>query len=341
MSVARMLLLTCLLAWAPTPRAQDDARESLESSAVLGPVTAKLRLRPAAPRMGDVLELELEVRAPAGVELLMPEFGAALDRFPIVDFAVADEAAPDGSRMARQTYRLDTTRSGAQRIAPLAVEFVDRRSGERAAPEGADAYELLTEAIDFEVASVLLPGEPDTLKPAKAELGPRGGAVESLGWGLLVGLAALGGYWLWRRFGSRRVGLLRRSAYDVARTELDALLAVGRPSRDRMDPFFVSLSSIVRRYVESRFQLRSPELTTEEFLESMSDSPDLAREHQELLREFLRRADLVKFARQLPDDAGVDASIAAAERLLSETREREAPTQGDPGVAPAPEAARA
>jgi hypothetical protein len=97
-----------------------------------------------------------------------------------------------------------------------------------------------------------------------------------------------------------------------------------RPSptaAEELDAFFVELSDIVRHYLEDRFELRSPELTTEEFLEQMSDSPDLTLEHQRLLRGFLRRADLVKFAQHVPSKEDIQDSVGAAERFLDETRE--------------------
>ncbi|MEK6237161.1 MAG: hypothetical protein N2C14_20830, partial [Planctomycetales bacterium] len=86
-------------------------------------------------------------------------------------------------------------------------------------------------------------------------------------------------------------------------------------------PFFVDLSAIGRQYSEDRYESRAPELTTEEFLESVSGSPDLSADHQRLLRDFLRQADLVKFAQARPSAADVEESISAAGRFLEETRE--------------------
>ena len=108
----------------------------------------------------------------------------------------------------------------------------------------------------------------------------------------------------------------------VAAMLLDALLYAGRPGADRpsVDTFYVKLSTIVRSYLENRFALRSPELTTEEFLGEMGRSPDLARSHQRLLREFLQHADLVKFAAHLPSGDDIGAQIRAAENFLEETR---------------------
>ena len=66
--------------------------------------------------------------------------------------------------------------------------------------------------------------------------------------------------------------------------------------------------------------MRSPELTTEEFLELMVGSPDLGRGHQTLLRELLGRADLVKFARFVPEAHAVEESVASLRTFLDETR---------------------
>ena len=102
---------------------------------------------------------------------------------------------------------------------------------------------------------------------------------------------------------------------------VDFRTGVVRPGAETMDAFYVQLSLIVRRYLENRFSLRSPELTTEEFLNEMGRSPDLARSHQQLLRDFLVQADLVKFAGHRPEAEVVAESIAAAERFLEDTRD--------------------
>jgi hypothetical protein len=132
-----------------------------------------------------------------------------------------------------------------------------------------------------------------------------------------VGASAVFGVRAWVYWRSRS---LRRSAYDIAKADLDALLMAPRPGERDMDAFFVQLSGIVRRYLENRFGLRSPELTTEEFVEELADSPDMVRSHQRLLREFLNRADLVKFAHLVPDPADVELSLESARSFLEATR---------------------
>ncbi len=296
--------------------------EAVEASTESGPVLARITVSPDAPRIGDLLTLELEVVAEPGVELLMPEFGDALDRYTIVDFAPAESVDDAGRTVSRQRYTLQATRSGVQSIPPLLVEFVDRRPGRTPAPEDADAYELLTERLEFEVETVLPSDEALDLRPVLGELGPLERARRSWPWVLAAVLvAAAAAPFAWRALLARSASSRRRSAYEVACTELDALLYGPRPSGDAIDAFYVALSGIVRRYLESRFGLRSPEQTTDEFLDDLARSPDLRRPHQELLGDFLRGADLVKFAHHLPDASGVEASIQLAQRFLEETRE--------------------
>jgi hypothetical protein len=301
-----------------------QATEPLTSNVKAGPVSATLRLTPREPMVGDLLQLELEVVAEPEVELLMPEFGDALDRFAIVEFAPSEALDDAGRTVARQRYTLQARRSGAQSIPPLRLEFVDHRAGQPPAPEGEDAYELLTERLGFQVEGVLAEDAPLELRPHLTQLGPLEVSPAPRWPWILAGVIAVGAVapFAAKTLLAWRAGRRRRSAYDVARAELDALLVKPRPDdAASMDAFFVALSGIVRRYVEDRFALRSPELTTEEFLEALADSPELLRGHRQLLQRFLRRADLVKFAHAIPTPADVEESIDATQRFLDRTRE--------------------
>jgi hypothetical protein len=299
------------------------ADEPLETAAESGPVEAIVRLSPSEPMIGDPLILELEVRARPDVELLMPEFGEALDRFAILDFTRSETADDEGGTVSHQRYTLAAPHSGSLTIPQLLVEFVDRRPGRDPAPEGEDAYELLTGALAFEVSSALADGAPLEFRASLGELGPlvipgRYRWIWILTAIVAVAVAAVCGVRIWAAWRSR---MRRRSAYDIAKGDLDALIMAPRPNERQMDDFFVRLSGIIRRYLEDRFGLRSPELTTEEFLDELAKSPDLVRGHQRLLREFLNRADLVKFAHLVPDPSDVELSLDNARRFLETTRD--------------------
>jgi hypothetical protein len=319
--VAGRLAVLCLVAVVAAGVARGD--DAIERRSVAGPVEVTLRLEPAKPVIGDTLTLTITALAAKDVELLMPEFGEALDRFAIVDFAPRESLDDQGRTVAIQKYRLQPEASGKQSIPPILIEYVDRRPGQRPAPDGYDAYELLTEPIEFEVRSVLPKDTTADLRPPLGKLQPRQPPPPSR-WPWVIGglvLLAAASPLAFKAFLAWRRRARRRSAYEIAHVRLQRLLARPRPMGEQVGAFYVELSGIVRRYLEDRFELRAPELTTEEFLASVGQSRALSRNHQGLLRGFLRQADLVKFAGVQPTRDDIERSIATAQQFLEETRE--------------------
>jgi hypothetical protein len=304
------------------PEAATEAPKFVEKTSERGPVQARVRLEPAAPVIGDTVSLTVEVTAEDGIDLMMPEFGQSLDRFSVREFVPKEQVDATGRTVSTQRYVLEPPLSGPQAVPPLLIEFVDRRPGQRPAPEGEETYELLTERIPFEVASVVPEGASKELRPVREHLAPlrEPGAL----WPWLVALAllaAIAAPLAYRSWMSARAEGRRRSAYDVARARLDTLSSRQRPADEHeIDAFFVELSALIRRYLEDRFELRAPELTTEEFLQAASASPDLDEAHQAFLRSFLRRADEVKFGRLIPPPEDIEAALSSASRFLDETR---------------------
>ena len=324
-----LLLLAVLLGACAEPAGEhadpaapdaDDA-ETLSAQSRAGPVVATVSLTPATPRLGDSLVLTLDVAADAGVTVEMPVFGDALGRFGIVDYTPRREPTADGGVVLTQRYTLQSPMSGHQRIPRLRVEYVDERDGQ----EDAKVRELLTDELAFSVASVLPEGEAAAggLRPARAPLAELEGPWLERYWPwLAAGVVLLGGagagFVVWLRRSEERA---RLTAYDRAMARLDRLRRTGFPDAGAVDGWYVELSDIVRRYIEERFALRAPELTTEEFLLEAGSSADLKRSHRDLLSDFLARCDRVKFARYSPEEEESRDALGVAERFLSETRE--------------------
>lgn len=295
--------------------AREDAPLAVETRE--GPVSASLTLSPSAPRLGDPLVLTLVVTAKAGVNVEMPAFGEALGRFAIIDFTPREEVSNDGV-VLRQRYTLQAPMSGRHRIPRLRVEFLD----ERDADADRKAKELLTDELAFVVASVLPEGQPlAELRPARASLEELQGPWLQRNWhwlvlGLVVAIGLVVGVVVWLRRAEERA---RLTAFDRAVARLERLAQRGLPSADAADAWYVELSDIVRRYIEERFALRAPELTTEEFLVEAGRSAELTAAHGELLSAFLATCDRVKFARYSPGEEESQQALDEARRFLDET----------------------
>lgn len=296
----------------------------------VGPVKATVTLSPSEPVIGDEIELQIVVATVKDIEVLMPEFGEALERYSILDFVPQQQIDASGKTVLTQKYTLQPFLSGEQSIPPILIEFIDHRPGSQPSPDDFDAYELLTERIDFSVQSVVPDSASDELRPPLGELELPTTMSGRTKWfilaGVLLGVATIIAALL---FASRlRTGILKRNAYEIAKQKLDRLL------RDRnsdsptlsIEQFYIEISALVRQYLENRFEVRAPELTTDEFLQLAAAESELSAEHQQLLGEFLSQADLVKFAGGFTaggrvNDHDVQRTCALASRFLEETRE--------------------
>ena len=105
----------------------------------------------------------------------------------------------------------------------------------------------------------------------------------------------------------------------LALEALRRLSEKGFLERNESDPFYVELSAILREYLEGRFRLNAPEQTTEEIVEGLSRSPELTGRQRNVLLEFLRRADLVKFAKGSAEREAMQEAFDVAKRFVQET----------------------
>ena len=101
---------------------------------------------------------------------------------------------------------------------------------------------------------------------------------------------------------------------------LQRLRGAPRTTSAQVDAFYVEVSSVLRVYLEERFGLRAPELTTEEFLLGLESGDQLARGHRAELERFLMQCDLVKFAAVVPGENEHLATFALAEAFVESTR---------------------
>ncbi len=318
-----------------SPKKDDGVKEGteyVEHTSENGPVKATVKVVPAKPLLGDPITLTLKVEAEPGVTVNMPQFGEALGRWSIVRFTPRKETTQSGGTVTTQTYVLDAPMSGKQRVPPLRVEYLDERPGQAGGDAGvAGVRDLETEEVAVDVQPVLADSELDQkLRPARGTLEIRpprsplfwpfavGGGVLVLG-GLIIGLI------VWRRRHRRPAAI---DPYLVATMRLTKLETLGVPEGAGVDAWYVELSAVIREYVEHRYAIRAPELTSEEFLRVARDRQIISPEHRVMLGQFLDACDRVKFAGHRPEAAESADALAHARRFVEETRPRpEAPAE--------------
>jgi hypothetical protein len=110
-------------------------------------------------------------------------------------------------------------------------------------------------------------------------------------------------------------------AHEIAYEALKSLMRKDYLTTGKVQEHYFELSNIVRHYIENRFQLKAPEMTTEEFLLTLKESEVLDSGQKSLVKDFLSHCDMVKFAKYLPEKNEIDSSYTSAKNLVDQTKE--------------------
>lgn len=248
---------------------------------------------PVKVAVGDPIELRIEMTYGEGEKFELPPAAEKLGELTVLSF---ERGAPvkreDGSIVERAVYKL----AGYQ-LGKLTVPVIEVK---RVAPDPPEIFK--TEAAEVEIVSLLTGNEQD-IEDIKAPMS----IPYEVPW-LLVGIAATAlvltalAIWFWRR--RRRLASLPAgsipeapllSPEDEAVEGLKRLEAAGYLQRGETKPYCVGLSDILKRYISRRHGVPVEERTTSEIIDSSADV--MPAEVFSLLRSFLERADMVKFAK--------------------------------------------
>lgn len=283
-----------------------------------GPVTVRLRVDRESMTLSQLLSLELQSRAPQGNEVSFPDLAETLDKFAVWQSGELSEKLGQGDVVIKtRRYRLEPLEMGQCVIGPLKFDFEEQDK----------TAAITTEPVYIEVGTIISDDDPNAF--AIAEIADIVEVKNDLTWWWIGGGAAVvilaAAALLYANRPKRKtvVRHIYRPAHEIAYEMLKAIAGQKLVEQGRVKEFYEKLSGCLRRYIENRFQLRAPEQTTEEFLEQLKYSDDLALEHKQQLAKFLEHCDLVKFARYQPSTEQINESLNMAENFVDRTKSTE------------------
>ena len=249
--------------------------------------------------------LTMTMTAGQGVKVVAPDLRPRVRGFSLAeDFEEEPKTGADGRVTTVVNWKFVPEPCAEEyKILPFVV-------GVRTAKGVADFY---AGPIRFEAPAAREPVTGGMEANPKKDLPPLSWKLVGYAALILVGIAAVlvGLIWIiW--FILRCIKEHRMSPIERAWVELDRLLKKGLPARGKYKDFYVELTMVVRRYVQRKYGIHAPNLTTEEFFAEASKS-----EYQMLstksLKDFFESADMIKFA-------GVDANEEMAKDATNAAR---------------------
>jgi hypothetical protein len=154
--------------------------------------------------------------------------------------------------------------------------------------------------------------------------------------GVIILAALAFAAWRWIRRGK----FLAMLPYEIALQYLEEARRLMDAAQAR--EYCFAVSKIIRRYIEERFHVQAPNLTTEEFLRDLVEvrvRDTMLESHRALLGEFLQHCDLAKFAGWRYSMPDLEAMHATARRFVQETASAPVPAAKGTPLAAVPEAA--
>lgn len=266
--------------------------------------------------IGDLITYKIAIVYDSTYELVPPPLGANLGAFDVKDYqSDIITSLPDGRIQSEGIFVLSTFTTGDYVIPPIPVLFN--------LPDGTKKV-MLSEGVPIKVKSLLLNTDDSLdIKPLKAQYEfPRDLTAYYL-WGGLVLLALIIiGLIIWSKFFKKKEILEPvdlRPAWEIAFEKLAILKQNNLLENQKYKQFYIELTEIARTYLEKMFQLNVTDMTTEEFLDAFK-SIDLPDNLYERMNNFLRHADLVKFAKYIPERERTETDFEDIYSMIEQVR---------------------
>ncbi|NDG46788.1 MAG: hypothetical protein EBY37_06725 [Flavobacteriia bacterium] len=268
-----------------------------------------------AVKIGEQLNYTLQIKADSTAQVLFPET-------PV--FAPFE---------LLESFPVDTLKAQSHYLYTKKYALIQFDSGDYFLPQQqvmVDGFSKIAALIPIRVNTV----EVDTLKQNLYDIKPLtavekdyAALISRILWGLAIGLLLLGMLYTYL-FHKRKKELKARELppFERAIEELKALENERLTKQEEFKAYYSRLTEVVRRYLEEEAKIDALESTSEELLSKLTlrkdaGSLDLDNNTLKSLRTVLQNADLVKFAKSLPEVHTATEDRKVVQHVVIETKE--------------------
>ena len=288
------------------------------------------RFEPDSIGIGDRFTYSIEVEKDLVQTVIFPNFAASAgEQFELIEDVPVDTLERDGRRLKlRKSFRLAAFQEGVQRILPQ-VMYADKNIIDTL--YGEDTLSLLVTTFEIDSTSHSI----FDIKPQKT-LPFRFGEISGYLMWSLVALVVLAiglyvAYRIMRHYGKSLSDIFHPAPpmppHEEAFRALERLYVLRLCQHDKHKLYYSTLTDILRRYIAARFEVGAMEMTSDEIIAAMREV-ELQKKAAMDMADVLRAADLVKFAKAIPESDENEAAYQAVWDFVELTKPvEEQPTE--------------
>lgn len=314
----RLIYILMILALSVVGAAQAQDIAAVDTVTSAPGITIKTSVDRAEIYIGDLITYSLSIIHDSDVVLTPPPIGANLGAFDVKNYEdLPEKRLEDGSIRTESRFSLTTFTTGDYLIPPIPVEFMLPDSTRKV---------LISEPIPIKVKSLLAEGADTTdIKELKAPIEFK----SKWPWWYYAAagiiLLCLIGFILWRIFRHKeeeKAPVDTRKPWEIASEKLAFLKEKNLPLAGEFKLYYVELTDIVREYLQRIYKIPVLDMTTYEFT-SIMDDLDMAPEMESRIKSLLNFADLVKFAKYIPESDKAIADFDEACAIVEDVKRYE------------------
>jgi hypothetical protein len=269
--------------------------------------------------IGDLINYRLTITYDSGITLMPPPIGANLGAFDVKDYQMDEQQRlDDGSIKIESRFVLTTFTTGDYIIPPIPVEYT--------LPDST-AKILISEPVPIRVKSLLADNADSAdIRDLKGliEFKPKISFWYYMAGGvLLLVIVAILVWWKIRRGRERPTGPIdTRKPWEIASERLAVLKEKNYFASGEFKQFYIELTDIIREFLQRVYEIPVLDMTTYEFLTAIIQH-DIEEQLYNRLKQFLEFADLVKFAKLIPELEKVNSDFDEAVMIVDYIRQNE------------------
>lgn len=278
-------------------------------------IEVRVQASPREVYMGDPIHYEVSVEHSQEIDVLEQWPVQKIGEFEILDStpSVKTQVGSDRS-VLKKNYALIVFATGELSIPPFEVQYRDSSD---------EIKSIQSAPVTISVQSIIGSGTPE-LRDIKPPVGIPTKVGAWIYW-TLAAIILVVVLFLLLVFWKRPEGELEEPPEPVIPADVWALeqlrqVRLGPALREKdAKALALATSEIVRRYLDRRFPFNTIDLTTEEIVRLLQESP-IEDEIRESFGEFFSLTDLIKFAKYQPEDNVLMDIVDEAEDLVKRTR---------------------